>query len=477
MKSLLFLSSALFALAAQAAVHSIVFNPANVPAILGRDDVPVGTVTVTSDLSDFANITLSTKGSDSGIIQSMVMGGALGKLTEDAVTFRVQVPNGTVKFDLFLRPQPGTDLRKTAKINGNTIRLASVVTRPNQHVTDANRTSKCFRIPGIVQTNTGTLVAVFDNRFNHWGDLPADITIGVSTSKDGGTTWSPITTALTPQGLPGGNGIGDPAILLDPSNNRLWISALRAPNSGHPIWSSAAGSTDPQTCGQWILAYSDDEGKTWSEPINITAAIKRPNDPDTKTWGLVFQGPGAGIAMRDGTLVFPGQIWGNKGRAPHHGILVYSKDHGKTWHSSKAMPFGGSESTVAEIEPGILLLNTREGGGPKTRVSAITQDMGETWTKLDTTPLRQPGNLCQAALLNMDGTLVFSNPNAGNRSTMTLRTSKDKGKTWSKGLIYDARECAGYSSLCPVGNDAVGVIYEGTSDWHYFQRVPMKDLK
>ena len=60
---------------------------------------------------------------------------------------------------------------------------------------------------------------------------------------------------------------------------------------------------------------------------------------------------------------------------------------------------------------------------------------------------------------------------------MTLRVSADQGKTWSNGLVYDPRKGAGYSSLCPVGKDALGVIYEGESDYHYFLRIPLDDLK
>ena len=305
-------------------------------------------------------------------------------------------------------------------------------------------------------------------------DLKA-LKLGDHTSTDKGNTWSPIRTAMDYAGLPGGTGIGDATILVDPSNGRIWLCALRAPKSGHPIWSSSKGTTSPDACGQVYISYSDDEGQTWSKPRDITPDIKRLSDPDTAEWGLVFQGPGAGIAMKNGTLVFPAQIWGHKGKAPHHGVLFYSKDHGETWTSSKASPFGGSESTVVELRDGVLLLNTREGIGPKSRVSAITKNMGETWEKLDTTPLRQPGNLCQAAMLKMGHTLYFSNPNSGKRDTMTLRTSMN-GKTWSKGMIYDPRGCAGYSTLCPVGKKEIGVLYEGGSDYHYFLRIPLNEI-
>lgn len=77
----------------------------------------------------------------------------------------------------------------------------------------------------------------------------------------------------------------------------------------------------------------------------------------------------------------------------------------------------------------------------------------------------------------MNGTLYFSNPNSGKRDTMTLRASKDNGMTWSEGIVYDPRGCAGYSSLCPVGKDALGVIYEGASDYLYFLRIPLDEIR
>ena len=59
---------------------------------------------------------------------------------------------------------------------------------------------------------------------------------------------------------------------------------------------------------------------------------------------------------------------------------------------------------------------------------------------------------------------------------MTVRASADDGKTWNAGIVYDPRGCAGYSSLCTVGQDAVGVIYEGNSDYLYFLRVPTSEI-
>lgn len=479
MKSIAFLTAFLTVSSALAAVANLRIDANGVPAFIGRTNLSQGKVRCISDEKlDRTYLTLTFEG-NAADVKEIRLGMTKGVIDESAniVTFYVPVNKGDCEYTLYVVPSEKADLSRKITLQGTSFRIGSLVTSPNQMIVDVNRTSKNFRIPGIVETPKGTLVAVFDNRFNHSGDLPADITVGVSTSTDKGTTWSPITTALDYKNIPGGNGIGDAAILVDPSNGRIWIAALRAPNSGHPIWRSEKGTTDPKRCGQFILAYSDDEGKTWSDPINITEDVKRLADPDTADWGLLFQGPGAGIAMKDGTLVFPAQVWGHGGGAPHHGVLVYSKDHGKTWTSSKAMPWGGSESTVAELPDGSLIFNTREGGGPKTRITAITKDLGETWTKLNTDDLRQPGNLCQAAYLAIGNDLYFSNPNSGGRNTMTLRKSTDGGKTWPKTLVYDPRSCAGYSSLCTVDKDSIGVIYEGDSDYHYFLRIPLEDMK
>lgn len=350
------------------------------------------------------------------------------------------------------------------------------------------RTSKFSRIPGLTVTKKGTLIATFDNRYHHNGDLPADIDVAISRSTDGGQTWSDVITCINARDLPGiGHGVGDPAILLDEANNRVWIAGLAAPKTGHPIWKSELGTADPAKCGQIVLAYSDDEGQTWSDPINITEAVKRLDDPDTEIWGCLFQGPGNGICMRDGTLVFPAQIWGKK----HMGVLVYSKDNGKTWESSKAMEFGGSESTVAELSNGSLMLNTREGAGGWRQVG-VTKDLGETWKKHPSVGeeegrLRQP--VCQAILISMFnakkqynlGTsarhiLFFSNPNAGNRSQMTVKYSRNNGDKWSDGLLYDQRGCMGYSAIYPIDKDYLGIFYEGQHGYLYFLKVTYKEI-
>ncbi|MEG2464548.1 MAG: sialidase family protein [Kiritimatiellia bacterium] len=476
MKTLLTFVALLVCATLPAAITAVKVAPTGIPAFIGRDDVSVAKVTVTADgAAKTETVKVSFQGTMASDLKKVRLGEVQGRSgIGNVYSFKMPVTAKETTFDLYLELSPKADLSRKVMVEGAAIRIGSIVTRPGQKIQDTKRICKAFRIPGIVETMKGTLVAVFDNRYNHAGDLPADITVGVSTSKDQGNTWSPIHTAMNYKGLSGGQGIGDPCILVDPSNNRIWIAAVLASKKGNPIW-SAAGSDKPEICGQLYLAYSDNEGKTWSDPINITTDVKRMKDADTAQWGCVFQGPGNGIAMKDGTLVFPAQIWGKK----HYGVLVYSKDHGKTWTSSKEMEMGGSESTCAELKDGSIVLNTREGAGGW-RAAGITKDLGATWMKdpnssTETGRLRQP--VCQGAMLRIGDKLYFSNPNSGKRDTMTLKVSADDGKTWSAGICYDPRATWGYSSLAPVGKNAIGVLYESNESYHYFLRIPLDEVK
>lgn len=486
------------ALAVEAAVSKVSVTPNGVPAFNAEVALKtsVGTVSFTSTKTGENKVVLSLKGTNPNDFKAIALakaapdgkGGLVnlvkGNVSRDKVIFALKdVAKGENVYELVLVASDGpkTDLRRKLVVDGREFRIGSVVTHPDQDIVDVNRKSGFFRIPGIVETTKGNLVAIFDNRFRNGGDLPADITVGVSVSKNKGVTWSPITTALSYENHQGGKpGVGDACILVDPSNGRLWVAGLVTPDTGHPIWSSLSGSADQAKCGQMVLAYSDDEGKSWSKSINITSSVKRIGDADTAEWGLLFQGPGNGIAMKDGTLVFPCQIWPGKdtGKKWRYGCLVYSKDHGKTWVSSKAMPWAGSESTVVETTPGTLLFNTREGS-----MSAITKDLGETWEKFETSPKIRVC-FCQSSLVKLGNELFFSTPDSGKREKMTIRKSTDGGRDWSHKLCYDPRSCAGYSSLCTVGEDSVGVLYEGNSPagmkgpaFHYFLRIPSKEIK
>ena len=163
-----------------------------------------------------------------------------------------------------------------------------------------------YRIPGLATSNKGTLLGVYDVRHNNSADLQEYVEIGLSRSTDGGQTWEKMRIPMSfgeHEGLPKAqNGVGDPAILVDRKTGTIWIIAAwtHGMGNGRAWWNSQPGM-DMHHTAQLMLVKSDDDGKTWSEPINITEQVKDPS------WYFLLQGPGRGISMDDGTLVFASQ--------------------------------------------------------------------------------------------------------------------------------------------------------------------------
>lgn len=490
------------------------------PVMVRMDYNPVMNLKMKADGETLTGIDFSLKGTtkiaDIASIDVYFGGNAVGNVGEKfgsakitgapkvTVTGRKKLNNGDN--DLWV----SVTMKKNADITGKIVLTATGITvnSRKQMVKDGKTEqrigyaiakagdlkSKNYRIPAIARTPKGTLVATFDIRYNHAGDLPANIDVGVCRSEDGGRSWTPVESVLSSKDMKVKKGVGDPGILVNDKTGEIWIAALWAPESGHPIWTSRSGTVSPEFCGQMLLIKSANDGKSWSKPINITESIKRLGDSDTKNWGLLFQGPGAGICAKDGTLIFPSQVWirnadntKTEGEGASQGVLVYSKDGGKTWTSTKSSPFGGSESTCLEKKDGSIALNTRTNKGWG-RTGSILKKLNSTceWvidenlTRGSKGALRQPGG-CQAALLAHGKDWYFSNPNAGNRSHMTLKHSDDEGKTWNSGLLYDERACAGYSSTAftDAQGKRIGVIYEGVpnSQTLFFLSIPTDEIK
>ncbi|MDP2891425.1 MAG: sialidase family protein, partial [Bacteroidota bacterium] len=262
-----------------------------------------------------------------------------------------------------------------------------------------------YRIPGLVTTSKGTLIAVYDNRYNNSKDLQEDIDIGMSRSTDGGQNWQPMKVIMD-MGEYGGrsqqlNGIGDPCVLYDHKTNTIWVAGLWMSGSAPDkmLWWASKTGMSPEETGQFILTKSTDDGLTWSQPINITSQIKDP------AWQLLLQGPGSGITMTDGTLVFPAQFkadLGTKsldgGQFTCHSTIVYSKDQGNTWQIGTGAKSNTTEAQIVELADGSLMLNMRDDrnrtdkGETNGRAVAVTTDLGKTWTahKSSNSALQEP---------------------------------------------------------------------------------------
>lgn len=338
-----------------------------------------------------------------------------------------------------------------------------------------------FRIPGLVTTNKGTLLGVYDVRYNSSVDLQEHIDIGLSRSIDDGKTWEKMRLPLAfgEYGeLPAAqNGVGDPSILVDTKTNTIWIVAAWTHGMGNQrAWWSSQQGMDVNHTAQLVLVKSTDDGKTWSEPINITEQVKHPE------WYFLLQGPGRGITMEDGTLVFPIQYIG-KDRIPNAGIM-YSKDRGETWTIHNHARTNTTEAQVAEVVPGTLMLNMRDNRGGS-RAVYTTSDLGMTWKEHESSRTALPEPVCMASLISVKAAdnvlgkdiLIFSNPNTTNaRKNITIKISLDGGNTWAHQLLLDEGENWGYSCLTMVDKETIGILYESSVAHMTFQCINLKDI-
>ena len=335
-----------------------------------------------------------------------------------------------------------------------------------------------YRIPGIITTSKGTLIAVYDVRYKNARDLPGNVDVGMSRSNDGGKTWEPMKIIMDMGEPNDNNGVGDPSILFDPVTKKIWVSALWS--KGNRSIAGSEPGLSPDSTGQLVLASSDDDGLTWTKPYSITSQVKNP------AWHLYFQGPGSGIAMKNGTLVFPSQYWDetSKPGIPHSSI-IYSTDHGTTWQSGIGAKSNTTESQLVETSPGVLMLNMRDNRGGY-RSIATTNDLGKTWTEHVTSQIALPDPVCMASFIkanvNVKGVnkevLFFSNPaNQNARVQMSVKASLDLGETWLKQnqLLIDARRGFGYSTLTRIDQNTIGLLYEGERDL-YFVRIKVSEI-
>jgi sialidase-1 len=338
--------------------------------------------------------------------------------------------------------------------------------------------SKAYRIPGLATTKAGSLIAVYDVRYRGGGDLPGDIDVGMSRSTDGGKSWEEMKVIMDMGSDPKWryDGVGDPAVLVDEKTGRIWVVAVWS--HGNRGWHGSGKGLMPEETGQLMMVWSDDDGVSWSTPRNLTQEVKKPE------WHFLLQGPGAGITMKDGTLVFAAQYQdgdthanGRKKGTPHSTIL-YSRDHGKNWQVGTGIKSNTTEAQVVELKDGSLMLNCRDDRGGA-RTVGVTRDLGKTWEMHPTDRKALPEPVCMASLLRVGDRLFFSNPaTRRGRYDLTIKVSEDDGMSWPEKwhTVYDARLGNGYSCLAPIGQDHIGVLYEGITEL-YFLRIPIEELR
>ncbi|WP_320781040.1 exo-alpha-sialidase [Streptomyces sp. CRN 30] len=328
----------------------------------------------------------------------------------------------------------------------------------------------CFRIPAVVRTTEGTLLAFAEGRVRDCGDA-TDIDLVVRRSTDGGRTWSPV--RVVNEG--GGDTHGNPAPVVDRATGRVLL--VETYNTGR---TDGAGCAIP--CDRAPhLQYSDDDGLTWSAPRDLTPEIR---PPGWTSWYAT--GPVHGVQLtggdRAGRLVLGvnAETWRDGRVTAHHAALVVSDDGGAHWRvgATDTWPVADdgtfrqkpSEVTLAERADGTLLVGGREQDGTDLghRSQTVSEDGGDSFAgPFEAVPdLYTPQ--VQGALLRLGDRLLLSAPaDPDRRRTMAVRSSWDGGATWDSvdRATVVTRDWSGYSDLVALDDTTVGLLYEaGTAD-------------
>lgn len=322
-----------------------------------------------------------------------------------------------------------------------------------------------YRIPSLIVSTKGTLLAFCEGRKDSRADS-GDIDLLLKRSTNNGLTWSKQQVIWDD----GTNTCGNPCAVLDEDIGVIRL--LMTHNDGRDKESAIKAKKGFSTRTVW-MSRSDDDGKTWSKPGEITKSVKDPS------WSWYATGPGVGIQIKHGPfrgrLVIPCDHTyddpnGNLRGAPveYGSHAFYSDDHGKTWKLGGSIRPKVNECQVVELADGkgTLLMDMRAYFGRSRRAQAISRNGGETWsTPDDQAELIEP--VCQASILrytwpdqNGKSRILFANPaDEKRRRNMTVRLSCDDGKTWPVRRTIHAEDSA-YSCLAVLPDLDVACLYE-----------------
>lgn len=337
-----------------------------------------------------------------------------------------------------------------------------------------------YRIPGVVVTPPGTVLAYCEARKFSGADW-GEIEIHLRRSADGGRTFAPAR-----QIAHFGPRLPRHPVLAEHPGGKHGGPDEQTVNNPVAI-ATREGAVHLLYCVEYQRAFhvrSDDDGLTWSAPVEITAAFAgfRPAWP----WRVLALGPGHGLQLQSGRLVVP--VWIALAEGSPHGrgvsATIFSDDGGRTWRAgaiavpNDARTPGPSEAIATELPGGRVLLLTRTRSPGHRKVATISPDGSGGWSTPQLVPdLVEP--ICMSGLLTLPDAvgrpsayLVHSNPDhlgvAGrdprpgdrrDRRNLTIKLSRDGGATWPVSRVLEPGPSA-YSDLAVLPDGTIVCFYE-----------------
>ncbi|NII29370.1 exo-alpha-sialidase [Pseudoflavitalea sp. X16] len=317
-----------------------------------------------------------------------------------------------------------------------------------------------YFVYGLTVTQKGTILAFAEARISNSADEgPHHIVMRRSTDE--------------------GNSFSASVILVESKNGESWANPTVVEDQQTKEIFLFYALNDKNASTRVFYISSKDDGLNWSPAIELSHLFEK----NTHGWTFHLPGPGHGIQLRSQRLIVP--VWHRRSisfpaKERKYGVnCLYSDDHGKTWKAGGDTPVGElNESQIVEQKNGDVLLigRTYSGLNGVWQAAVVSKDGGINWSAPIDYVAGLTGKVCDIGLARYsfrpDILLVSQPADPGKRKDLTIRMSRDGGKTWPISRLLEAGG-ATYSDLVVLRNKTIVCLYGHGGTEHMPQAVSL----